>query len=168
MSTENERNSMAEKLVLISSLENLEKGDDFDEWPLHVTIMPWFTVPKELERSFINAMENRMYETRPLKVVGDTDEYFGPAKTVHVRTLRNIGALASLHSRTLETLTRSGGIVDSPYIQEYFRPHITYQNGHSIKENQEVELTHMQLLRGDTQGARRVEKVFSFLKDKNR
>lgn len=159
---------MAEKLVLISAIEELNKGDTFEDqdWPLHVTVMPWFSVPKQFEPGLIHSLANQMHQVRPQAVVGDQNELFGDRKTIEVRTLRNIGKLATLHVSVLGILNRIGGEVNSPYIRDLYRPHVTYQHGKGINENEEVTLSRMQLIRGDESGPRRVENVFNFIKDR--
>lgn len=159
---------MAEKLVLISAIEGLHKGDTFEDqdWPLHVTIMPWFSVQKRFEPGLVHSLANHMHHVRPQTVIGDQNELFGDLKTIKVRTLRHIGQLATLHTNVLGILNRIGGEVDSPYIRDLYRPHVTYQHGVSIDEDEEVTLTRMQLIRGDESGPRRVENVFNFIKDR--
>ena len=159
---------MAEKLVLVSAIEELNKGDTFEDqdWPLHVTIMPWFSVQEQFESGMIRSLANHMHHVRPQTVIGDQNELFGENKTVKVRTLRHIGQLATLHTSILDILNRIGGEVDSPYIRDLYRPHVTYQHGVSIDKNEEVTLSRMQLIRGDATGPRRVENVFTFIKDR--
>ena len=166
MNIANERNNMAEKLVLVSAIEELNKGDTFEDqdWPLHVTIVPWFSVQEQFEPGMVRSLANHMHHVRPQTVIGDQNELFGERKTVKVRTLRHIGQLATLHTNILDVLNRIGGEVDSPYIRDLYRPHVTYQHGVSINEGQEVTLSRMQLIRGDESGPRRVENVFSFIK----
>ena len=159
---------MAEKLVLVSAIEDLNTGDTFEDqdWPLHVTVMPWFSVPKQFEPGLIHSLANHMHHVRPQTVIGDQNELFGDRKTIKVRTLRNIGQLATLHTNVLDILNRIGGEVSSHYIRNLYRPHVTYQHGVSINEDEEVILSRMQLIRGDESGPRRVENVFSFIKDR--
>lgn len=151
---------MAEKLVLVSSLEPLKKGDRFETWPLHVTILQWFSLPREFEPAFVNALANQAHATKPPVAVGDVEAMFGPEHDVRVRTLRSMGALAALHARVYETARRFDGIVDSPYVLRDYRPHVTYQGERGIAEGETVRLTAMQLIRGDVGGPRTIEHVF--------
>lgn len=162
---------MAEKLVLISAIEELSKGDLFEDqdWPLHVTVMPWFSIPKQYEPDFVDALASRMHSVSPIVVIGDQNEYFGDkekGERIKVRTLRNIGKLAyDIHPSVLDIINRFGGEVDSPYIRDLYRPHVTYQHGVAIDEGEEVTLERLQFIRGDERGPRLVENVFTFTKD---
>jgi len=151
---------MAEKLVLVSALETLNKGQQFTEWPLHVTILPWFGLPKDREQAFDNALTNRVYKVAPVFTVGGEVALFGPNKDVQVRKLRSIGTLASLHNLVLETVRGFDGTIDSPYIERNYEPHVTFRNEQGISEGQELKLATLQLIRGDTTGLRTVERNF--------
>lgn len=155
---------MAEKFVLISALEKFDQGDSFEnnDWPLHVTVMPWFSLPKQLESDFVDVTESHMHGVDPMMVIGDANEWFEPNQSVRVRTLRHIGQLASLHVNMLAIVTRHGGEVDSTFIRDDYRPHVTYQQKRGITQDQKITLSRMQLIRGDVDGPRAVEKVFHF------
>lgn len=174
MNTANERNNMAEKLVLVSAIEELNKGDTFEDqdWPLHVTIMPWFNVQKQFEDELIDEVADYAGTTHPLKVIGDVNKIFGPPnkplEEVKVRTLRNTARIALLHTGILDIINRYGAEVTSPYIRGSYQPHVTYQHGSGIEKDQEIILENLQLIRGDVSGPRIVEHTFSFGKDASR
>lgn len=156
---------MAEKFVLVSALETLNKGDVFVEWPLHVTILPWFTLPTERQRAFENALTNRTHDVASIHTIGGEEAFFGPRQDARVRKLRRIGALASLHQLALETVRSFDGSVDDPYIERNYEPHVTFQDEKGIEEGQEVTLTALQLVRGEEAGRRTVQRVFYFGKE---
>jgi len=151
---------MAEKFVLVSTLDSLEKGEQFTLWPLHVTVMPWFSMPDGNRQAFKNTLTNRLHDVAPIVARGDAEALFGLTKDVPVRTLHSMGALASLHALALEVVERFDGAVDSPYVGSNYIPHITNQNGEGIEEGQEVRFDAVQLIRGDVNGLRTVERVF--------
>jgi 2'-5' RNA ligase len=155
---------MAEKFVLASTLEPLKTGDQFETWPLHVTIMQWFTIPENRFAPFDNSLKNRMHDFAPTVIEGDQVEWFGPENDVRVRVLKNIGALASLHSAVLDTISNHGGTIYSEYIGEYFRPHVTFQGEEGLEENEKRDIRGMHLIRGDVTGPRTVIKQYPFLK----
>ncbi len=159
---------MAEKFVLISALEPLERGDQFEQWPLHVTIVPWFALPKEREQAFLNALVNRVYGKSSFVTTGGDEALFGPDKDVRVRKLRRIGALAALHNIALGAVHDFDGVVDGGYVGRDYVPHVTYQGERGIEEGQELELSAMQLVRGDVDGSRTVERVFYFIADNSK
>ena len=157
---------MAEKLVLVSAIEELNKGDTFEDqdWPLHVTVMPWFSVQKRFEDELVDEVRDYASTIRPLKVIGHVDKMFGPPnnplKEVKVRTLRNTARITGLHTGILDIINRYGAEVDLPYIRDLYQPHVTYQRGLGIEKDQEITLENLQLLRGDIIGPRIVERTF--------
>ncbi len=160
---------MAEKLVLVSAIDELRKNDTFEDqdWPLHVTIMPWFSMPLKLEQEFIDSIADYAHTVAPVSLFGDKNEFFGTDefKSIKVRTLRGIAQATLLHTGVLDIVTRYAGEVDSQYIRGMYRPHVTYQQGRAIDEDEKVILQQMQLIRGDATGIRRVENVFHFTED---
>ena len=164
---------MAEKLFLASSLEPLHKGDQFKDWPLHVTVVPWFQV--NLYRAFENALGNKIHslspvqitgssEIVPLRTVGGDEALFGPEEDVRVRKLRDIGALASLHDTLLSMIERfDGQLEDTTYTGTHYVPHVTFlEDGRGIEEGERVELPGMQLISKGPESVKTVERVFTF------
>jgi 2'-5' RNA ligase len=161
---------MAEKLILVGAVEEMKPFQDQD-WPLHVTVMPWFSVSDRHSESFIEALEHRAsQEKSPLQLFGDEIEYFGSDRSIKVRTLRNISRIAQLHNDLLSLIARDyAGIVDSPYIGSQYRAHVTEQaGGKKIEKDQEIILENLQLVRGDVSGPRIVEHTFGLAKDTSR
>lgn len=150
----------SDKFVLVASLETLEKGDEFTHWPLHVTLLPWFTVPDERMQAFDNAVKNRVHTYGAQFPLGDTIEMFGPHKDVPVRTLKSIGRLAHMHRELVDCVERANGTFYDSWIKDDYRPHVTIQKDKAIDEDEQIALTHLELIWGDIHGNRRVEKVY--------
>jgi 2'-5' RNA ligase len=159
---------MAEKLILVGAVEEMKPFQDQD-WPLHVTVMPWFSVPKKFEDELIDEVADYTRTVRPLRVIGDVDKIFGPLgkplEEVKVRTLRNTARIALLHTGILDIINHYGAEVHSPYIRDLYQPHVTYQRGSGIEKDQEIILENLQLVRGDVSGPRIVEHTFELAKD---
>lgn len=157
---------MSEKFTLISSLEPLKVGDEYELWPLHVTAMPWFSLPEDSLAPFDNTLRNLMHDFEPMTLVGDDEAMFGPedAREVRVRTLRKIGAFAKLHASIQEVLRQYGGETISPFVGDLFIPHVTFQGQSGIEQDEEITLEGLNLVSGDIEGARRVRKQYRFMK----
>lgn len=158
---------MAEKFAIISSLEPLQRGDTFESWPLHVTVMTWFSLPTHQERAFDNALRNRMHDIKPFEVTGAKQELFGPDSDVPVRLLGRVGMLGSLHNQILPVIERMSGEIipeNSDFVGDGYRPHITDQPHGRFGEGETVLLDSMQLISGDTDGPRKVLETYNFLK----
>jgi 2'-5' RNA ligase len=137
---------MAEKLVLVSAIEEHNEAATFkdQDWPLHVTVMPWFSVRKQFEDELIDDVAEYAHTVRPIKVIGDGNKVFGPPdkplEEVKVRTLRNTARIALLHTGVLDIINRYGAEVHSPFIRDLYQPHVTYQRGSGIEKDQEIIL----------------------------
>ncbi len=158
---------MAEKFGIISSLEPLKKGDTFEEWPLHVTIMTWFSLPERQFGAYDNMLKNMMHEYAPMTVVGQDKEQFGPEENVPVRILGRVGVLSKLHSQILPIIDRVGGEIiqqNQGYVGDAYRPHVTDQPHGTFAEDETAILRGMQLISGDIDGPRHVRATYNFLK----
>lgn len=146
---------MAEKLGVFASLEPLKKGDQFDKFPLHVTLMPWFDMPHE--RSFINYIQNLAAHTAPVEIEGGEEALFGPDKEVRVRKLARAGTLYAMHNTLHTTVKKLDGTVrESSYVGEAYVPNVTYQCDRGLDEGEKLILDRIQLIRGATDGPRSV------------
>lgn len=150
----------SDKYVLVSTLEPVEKGMEFTKWPLHVTLVPWFTLPDGSFRAFDNALQNRIHNFRVQEPVGDKLELFGPNKDIRVRTLRKIGELASMHRDLAESIEQVGGALHDVWVKDLYQPHVTYTEDQGVDEGEKISLTNLNLIWGDINGNRRVEKVY--------
>ncbi len=106
----------------------LAVGDIFQDWPLHITIVPWFrsqTPPLELAR----LLQQQLVGIEPFRVDVDGEAAFGyrGRKQVNLITLPSpIIAMEEQIRRVLKS--RSSWIVDeSTKKLRSFRPHITFQ-----------------------------------------
>lgn len=157
---------MAEKFGIIASLEPLKKGDEFEQFPVHVTLMTWFSMPRE--RVFMNKLQNFAYTYGPQEIAGGDEAMFGKEADIRVRKLGRSGALYAMHAdllamiRGLDGEVWSGGFVGDDYI-----PHVTYQEGRGLSEGEAVTLSRIQLISGDETGPRRVVADFGLVKDRD-
>jgi 2'-5' RNA ligase len=159
----NERNntSLPANNILVCSLTPLEKRDQFADWPPHVTILPWFSLPEASRKAFINRMTNYTLRRQPITITGDEEKWFGARHTTRVRTVRHLGALSTLHAEALRMVEAAGGEVVSAHIDDEFQPHVTYRQEQGIEQDETVLLRDMQLIQKDLSTQRKiVEHVF--------
>ncbi len=152
---------MAERSIIVSSLDPIKAGEQFKKWPRHITVVPWFFIPETSKPSFKQALKKRAKNTSRLTVIGDREALFGPKHDVRVRTLREIGLLANLHSLLLEDIKFFDGKVASEYIAQNYVPHVTYQDGRGIAAGEVLQLNAVQLIEDDTGGMRTVEQSYA-------
>ena len=155
---------MAEKFTLISSLEPLKVGDSFEQWPLHVTAMPWFSLPEGRLAPFDNSLRNKMHNYKPMQLTGKKEALFGPEADVRVRTLGDLGSFALMHEALRTLVSDHGGETTAPYVGDAFVPHVTFQGEKGIDEGKVITLGGLQLISGDVTGPREVRKQYRFMK----
>ena len=157
----NARNKSPENAdtTLIFSLEPLKTGDQFDAWPLHLTLQRWFSLPQH-RQPFINAMANLAHDTEPIVITGGKEADFDEQGTTHVRRVLGSCALQMLHSKTTELITRFDGVPATRWSGEDYAPHVTFQNGKGLAEGEEIILTGLHLIRRDEKFHKTVEATF--------
>lgn len=154
---------MAEKFGIISSLDPIKKGDQFEQFPLHVTLMTWFDMPQE--RAFINKLQNFAHEYGPQTVEGGDEAMFGVNADVRVRKLGRAGSLYAMHDDLHKMITDLGGeIWYGGFVKSDYLPHVTFQGDRGIEAGEQCILDRFQLIRGDETGPRTVVADLGFLK----
>ena len=146
---------MAEKYGVISSLEPLKKGDTFEVFPLHVTLMTWFDIPNEAV--FLNQLYNFAHRFSSQNVVGGQEAQFGVNNDVRVRTLGRAGSLHAMHEELFDMIkTQNGEVWHGGFVGADYVPHVTYQNNRGLEQDEAANLDRIQLIRGDETGPRLV------------
>lgn len=117
---------MADYLA-VCMLEPIEVGTQFTQWPLHMTIVPWFKAPD------LTAVEEKLKpiaaEHRPFDVEVGERAYFGPRGKLPVMRIENIPELQSLHEDILRAVTESGWHMEGRYTGQHYTPHVTQKGG---------------------------------------
>lgn len=165
MSTANERNdSVSVKYTIISPFAPLSPGDSFEsEWPLHVTLLTWFDLPKGKIEYVKNALALLQSELRVIRIKGAALEQFGPDLNIPVRLLADQTELQALQDKLLHTVTAFGGTVwNHAFVGVGYRAHVTNTSSAVLNEAEEATLHSMTLIRGDIEGVRSVIASYSF------
>jgi 2'-5' RNA ligase len=108
-------------------------GERFKQWPLHVTIVPWFrnevpsgTLARELQSGYEGA--------RPFMVSVGKESRFGYRRQKTVNLLDS-PELYRLEGQTRRVLHAHGSwVVDEADKTRSFRPHVTAQDGERVHE----------------------------------
>lgn len=140
----------AGSLVLVYFVEQQLEGWVFarDHWPLHITLVPWFTVDDEeaIERS----LDRVAAATAPLRLgVGELDN-FGVRHNIPVNIIVNQEPVKALHDKLVGTL----GEADIAYHEQRFMgqeyiAHITRHevDGRHSNEGEEIMVNDFHLVR---------------------
>lgn len=107
----------------------LGKKFKLTDWPLHVTIVPWFQL-KGSESELNNDMQAVLMRQQAFTAHVDTQSHtrFNSRKVSLLRQSQ----WQDLHEKVLEVVARHAGVVATKlYIGLYYRPHVTFQKiGH--------------------------------------
>src|SRR5579863_241943 len=107
-------------------LESCELGQEFEEWPLHVTILPWFPATDEAKLDEILGSFARRLKPFFIEVGGV--ENFGAKKEVAVNIVKPNRTLIALHKRVRKTLDEANMAVHQrDFVGSNYRAHITQQ-----------------------------------------
>jgi 2'-5' RNA ligase len=107
-------------------LEPIVIGTRFTSWPLHITLMPWFTAPDlETIESVLRPVVSLL---SPFSVeVGERD-YFGQRK-LPVKLFKPSPQLHALHGLLLSKFEEQGWPIIGRYTGQHFKPHVTQKAG---------------------------------------
>lgn len=156
---------MAEKFGVIASLEPLKKGDQFEDFPLHVTLMTWFDMPRE--HVFLNQLQNFAHRYGSQAIEGGDEAMFGPEGNIRVRKLGRSGALHAMHDELHSMIVKlEGEVWSGGYVGEDYIPHVTYRGDKGLEKGEPAVLERIQLIRGDEKGPRYVVSDLGLLKDR--
>lgn len=115
-------------------IDSYDEGDEFIEWPLHITLVPWFFVPDITE--FQLSITEAITYLRPIHVIVGEERVWGP-NTVNV--IERSEPLHDLHARLLRQTNMSGRIViNQQYTGENYTPHITQQSSLSATPGDKI------------------------------
>jgi 2'-5' RNA ligase len=119
-----------------------------DHWPLHITLVPWFTVDDE--EAVMRSLQRVADQTSPMALAVGEQEDFGVNNEVPVNVIKNQKHILDLHETLVETL----GEADTAYHeQEYmgsrYVAHITRHevDGRHSNKGEEIIMRDFHLVR---------------------
>lgn len=108
-------------------LEQILPGREFEVWPLHITIVPWFPCddPERLDKQ-LRGISHR-HKSFTVKL-GET-ETWGKKEKFDVVIVDDPGQLHRLHWDVLQTLEKNGFFVhQKDFLGTKYKPHVTIRN----------------------------------------
>ncbi len=128
-------------------------GYRFTMWPLHITLLPWFSAPdyQELEEKLRESLSDQhAFEAE----VGER-AYFGYNRNLPVMLIKNNSNLQQLHERILNLVAASSWQLEGRYVGDQYKPHITQQVGKDI-DKPKVMISKVTIVEKLGQGYRQV------------
>lgn len=133
---------MTKEYVVVALIHPMNMGDVFESWPLHMTLVPWFTLDNK--RLFMDdAQKLAKRYSRIDSVVGEVRQWGNLSVNVLERTPR----LHSLHIDLLQLVRSHGQLkVREQYTGEHYTPHITHQKYTSVMKGEHVVISSIYLV----------------------
>jgi 2'-5' RNA ligase len=99
----------------------------FSDWPLHLTVVPWFRVKEEALPNTLLAIEGISKRVGSFAIRAKANAWYGPQGNVPVTKVEDTtGRLAKLHHELLQSIQSNGGtILDLTYTGENYSPHVS-------------------------------------------
>ena len=129
------------QLILVHLVEKRPAGDIFPrkraDWPLHITLVPWFHIAKENEGALLDALRRYGQGRAPFSARVGAEAMFGPAHGIPVNVLADQSEIKRLHDDVLAIAKACGATwrgAASPHSGrgQAYLAHIT----HHVKDGQ--------------------------------
>lgn len=136
--------SRNEHLIVIP-VKPYEIGVEFEEWPLHITIVPWFPCDDEnkLDTLLLEiASRHKAFEVSPGEVT-----YFGEKKELPINLINDSDNLYKLHRDVFYSLEQNGFPVHQKnYLGPNYKPHVTSQGYKSVRAGEKIIVNRFSLV----------------------
>lgn len=141
---------MAE-IVLAAIVDEYKVGDRFNNWPLHITVLPPFKAENvnqtiEFFQPVINSTNYIFTQLGDYAIFG---------KDLVVRKVVPNPELNSLHNKLLDVAIQSGIDVTGRYIGKHYTPHITRKSGRDYDGN-ELTISKVAVVENIGQGYKKI------------
>ncbi len=143
-------NPAIDRYVLAHMVEPIRVGKIFSKWPLHITVLPWFTYRSDLE-ALHRHVRAALDEQRPIKTTVGKKVFFN--RTTPVHEVSPIDSLQAEHERLVELVQKNGDFsVHTGYTGKAYRPHITVRGERSIEPGRVLKLDDLYIVGAEPQG----------------
>lgn len=114
-----------DKYMLAHIFEEHHTGNTFEKWPLHVTIVPWFTLDQNPKESVIESLDSITKEHLPIPITIGEPVMLGPNKDEPAYLIESSdSSLENYHRKILQALGELGcKVLDTAYVDENYVPH---------------------------------------------
>lgn len=101
-------------LILVYMLEPQAVGTYFDRkrWPLHITLLPWFSASRDQHSQIKNSLAYVAQSTSAIPVEVGERALFGPLQDIPVNLISNQDNLRKLHQNLLNAI----GLMQLPLV----------------------------------------------------
>lgn len=139
------------QLMFVYMLEPLESNKRFTQWPLHVTLLPWFETD-DIET--VKAELRQVAASTPAMNLKTTERAHFGARRLPVMLIEDSRDLRDLHEKLLDITVRYGWELEGRYTGDNYLPHVTQKGGRDAPE--EFRLDSLYLVESLAMGYRQV------------
>jgi len=136
--------SRNERLIIIP-VGPYKIGAEFEEWPLHITIVPWFPCDNEKQLDILLleiASRHKSFEVSAGKIT-----FFGKKKELPVNLINAPGNLYRLHWDVFHSLEKNGfSVHQKDYLGPNYKPHVSSQGYKSVKAGDKISVNRFSLV----------------------
>jgi 2'-5' RNA ligase len=123
---------------------------NFEFWPLHITLVPWF--PGYDEYKLDNILNNIAQRHKSFTVKAGDVEQWGKKEKFEVQKVGDPGNLHKLHWDVFNQLENNGfSIHQKDYLGEKYTPHLTlrnrYQRSFAFEAGTELKISNFTLIK---------------------
>jgi 2'-5' RNA ligase len=133
--------SSGKRFFLAYIIDEIVIGKSYlrSDWPLHITLLPWFLCDKEDELD--DFLRRTASSYTPFWVEVGEEKVFGPQKDININLILPNEPLERLHKELINQVSQAGKIVaDSQYIGEAYQPHIRRYGNRGKKPGQTIRI----------------------------
>ena len=153
--------------MVAAMMPEMPVGAEFKNWPLHMTILSWFQLPREHWQVFDQEMREYVILNsyhRPV-IGGETDHFETPEGRVQIRKLsleshvRYVTEAFWTHASVYQLAKVYGTIEDETYMGVNWHPHVSAQPDVELQEGQELEFTGLSVIQKDPERGLKIIKA---------
>ncbi len=138
--------SARNEFVIVIMLEPVSLGREFIDWPLHITIVPWFDGNDAKKLDGILSEATKTFPSFSVEV--SKIEKFGPKKNIKVNLIKSSPELNELHWSILNVLEKNNfGIHQKEYIGNGYKAHVTHQSHGQKREGENLRINSFTLVK---------------------
>jgi hypothetical protein len=129
--------------MFVYLLEAKNPGDTFNEWPLHITLLPWFKLDVPISE-FKTELNNQLAEVQSIAVKVGPERHFNKRA---VNLIESSAGLLDLHELLLDFVKNNGEFtVSQSFVGPQFKPHIAKRLGKTMAEGKLVNVNRVYLI----------------------
>lgn len=119
--------AMRNEHLIVVMLERVKKGQEFEVWPPHITMVPWFSCD---DFGRLDKLLSDIAAKHPAFIVSaGKKETWGKKDKIDVALINDPGELHQLHWSVFRALEKAGyGVHQKDYLGAKYTPHVTLHN----------------------------------------